>query len=207
MSSSKRSQQKSKALPIGIGLAVVAVALVVAFTTADDPTTTTRPAGEVSVSGIPLPELVNPAADSAMGLAAPVVTGTDLSGRPVTIGPGQNPKIVVFLAHWCSFCQAEVPRIQAYVEEGGTAGVDIIAVATSNSPDRPNYPAQAWLERENWSNPVLLDDDTGKVAQAYGLSAFPFMVVIDIDGNVVLRVSGELERTALETLFEVARTS
>ncbi len=196
-----------KAWPVWLGAAAVAAALVFAFTTAGGPTATTIAASEIAVEGLPLPQLVDPTADSAVGQPSPVVSGTGLDGEPITIGQGGRPSVVLFVAHWCSHCQAEVPRVQAYVDEGGTSGVDIATVATSNAPDRPNYPAADWLVRENWTSPVLLDDDSGSVAQAFGLSAFPFFVVLDASGEVVLRVSGELNRTALQTLFEIARTS
>ena len=46
--------------------------------------------------------------------------------------------------------------------------VDLYSVATGINAERPNYPPEAWLEREGWTLPVLVDTKN-EVAQAYGL--------------------------------------
>ena len=67
-----------------------------------------------------------------------------------------------------------MPLIQAWVDGGGLPdGVELISVATAIDPSLPNYPPEAWLAREGWTAPVI-NDVTGSVATAYGLSAFPF---------------------------------
>ena len=68
-------------------------------------------------------------------------------------------------------------------------------MATAIDPARPNYPPDAWLKREQWSAPVLVDGD-GSVADAYGLSAFPYWVAVDREGKVVMRATGELAARA-----------
>lgn len=190
---------------IGVLVVVGVSALLAIFTAPDEPVVET-PVHEITVTGQTLPPFTDPLQDTAMGTPAPTVAGTDLDGQPFLIQPGK-PQVVMFLAHWCPHCQAEVPRVEAYFREGGTAGVELLTVATSNRPDQPNYPAEAWLEREGWSNPVLMDDDEGTVAQAFGLTSFPFFVVIDPNGSVVLRVAGELDRPAIEQLFALALSS
>ena len=70
-------------------------------------------------------------------------------------------------------------------------GVDFVSVATGIDPSRPNYPPDVWLASEGWTLPVLVDP-TNSVAQAYGLSAYPFWVFLDGQGKVVLRATGEL---------------
>ena len=44
--------------------------------------------------------------------------------------------------------------------------------------------------------PALVDDEQSSAA-AYGLSAFPFLVAVNADGEVVARRSGELAPTQL----------
>ena len=65
-----------------------------------------------TISGDPLPQFENPNSDPAVGLAAPEVSGTDFTGRATAIKADGRPKVVIFLAHWCPHCQAEVPLIQ-----------------------------------------------------------------------------------------------
>jgi thiol-disulfide isomerase/thioredoxin len=126
-------------------------------------------------------------------------------GTPVEIAPDGTAKLVVFLAHWCPHCQAEVPRLVDWMAGGGVPeGVEVVAVATATSPSRDNYPPSAWLEREGWPSPVLVDSATYDAATAYGLPSFPYFVALDADGNVTARASGELTTAQLDALVRTA---
>ena len=151
------------------------------------------------ISGTPLSEFAGrDVADPAVGQAAPAVTGTDFDGTPVSIEADGRPKVILFLAHWCPHCQEEVPVVQAWVTAGGVPeGVDVISVATAIDPAAPNYPPDAWFAREGWTSPVIVDP-TNSVAQAYGLTAFPFWVFVGADGNVRARAIGEVSIADLE---------
>jgi thiol-disulfide isomerase/thioredoxin len=143
--------------------------------------------------------------DPAVGLPAPVLTGSTFDGDPITI-PGDGPAVVVFLAHWCPHCQREVPVMVDWLEENGEPeGVDLFGVATSVDPDQANYPPSEWLEREGWTVPTMVDAEDSGGAAAYGLTSFPYFVAIDADGNVAARASGELTTDQLEQLIDVAR--
>jgi len=152
------------------------------------------------ITGSPLAQFEGPDGDPAVGQPAPEVTGADFTGKPVTIAADGRPKVVLFLAHWCPHCQQEVPVIQAWVNAGGVpTGLDLVSVATGIDPSAPNYPPEAWLAREGWTVPVLVDP-TNSVATAYGLSAYPFWVFIGPDGNVRARTTGALAIADLEAL-------
>src|SRR5699024_5507678 len=113
--------------------------------------------------------------------AAPTVSGSAFDGSSVKIAADGRPKVVIFLAHWCPHCQAEVPVVQAWINAKGMPdGVDLVTVATGIDPKAPNYPPDAWLAREGWTVPVIVDS-TNTVAQAYGLSAYPFGTFIGSD--------------------------
>lgn len=162
----------------------------------------TRP---VVIEGDRLPAL-GEGDDPALGMRIPEVRGASFDGSPVSIAPGQRPKVLMFLAHWCPHCQAEVPVINGWLDESGPPeGVELISVSTSVNESRPNYPPSSWLEEEDWEVPVLADDADSSVAQAFGLSAFPFFVAVDADGKVVGRTSGELPIAELEALVSRAR--
>ena len=145
-----------------------------------------------TITGLGLVPFENPTDDPAVGRPAPTVVGASFDGRPVSIGGTGRPAIVVFLAHWCSHCQAEVPLVQAWLDSGGLPdGVDIVSVSTATDPNAPNYPPDAWLAREGWTPPVVVDP-TGSIADAYGLPAFPYFVFVDADGAVAGRLTGEV---------------
>lgn len=153
--------------------------------------------GPVEVVGDALPPLLGEP-DEAIGLAAPVVTGVDYNFTPVRIDAATNgPTMVVFLAHWCSHCNAELPRLIEMTEAGRFPdGLDIVAVSTAVDPSLPNFPPADWLIDAGWPHPVILDGvdferQTFIAADAFGLAGYPFVVLLDGDGNVASRWSGE----------------
>ena len=161
----------------------------------------------VVISGEDLPALnesglVAAGSDPGVGLPAPKVVGETFDGSEVTIDPGDGtPKMVVFLASWCGFCQAEVPVLQDWINNDGVPeGMEILSVSTIVDETRPNYPPSNWLAKEGWTPQVLLDDDAESVSAAYGLTGTPYFVMIDADGNVWQRASGEIPILDLERL-------
>lgn len=199
------------------GLAIVVVIGVVAVLLSrddsDDGGSDTAAASEVAASvqieGNSLDTFRPEDDDPAVGQPAPVATGEDFDGTAVTIGEGGRPQLAVFVAHWCPHCQAEVPRIVTLAQSGGIpSGVDLVGVATSTDEARPNFPPSEWLQEEAWPGAVLVDTASNEVANAYGLSSFPFFVVLDDQGRVVTRQSGELSEDQLRALVdEAARSS
>ena len=194
---------------IGV-IAVVLVALAVALiagggdgddTTGDagrEGTAGTFTAGGVpddtpaTATGDPLTPLGEGGTDPAAGQAMPVLSGTGMDGEPLTVPAAGRPTMIVFLAHWCPHCQAELPVVQQWIDDGGLPeGVDMVAVSTAVDARRPNYPPAAWLDDKGWTAPVLVDGD-GAASEAVGLTAFPFFVAVGADGTVVGRASGEL---------------
>jgi thiol-disulfide isomerase/thioredoxin len=173
--------------------AALAVALVAGGGNDDGGSDAAGVAPSVTVDGSDLPALSESGTDPAVGAAMPTLTGTDIHGDPITLAPDGQPTMYMFVAHWCPHCQREVPVVQDWVDEGGLPdGVRLVSVATANDDRRPNYPALDWLDREGWTAPTLLDDADSEAGTAGGVSAFPFWVLVDADGNVVARTSGEL---------------
>lgn len=63
-------------------------------------------------------------------------------------------------------------------------------MSTSATASRENWPPSTWLREEGWSVPVVVDDQSQTVANAYGLTFFPFTVFVDSEGVVLGRLSG-----------------
>lgn len=146
-------------------------------------------------------------ADAAIGRPMAALRGSTLAGAPLAIPTEDGKaKILIFLAHWCGHCQAEVPRVQAWIDAGSApSNVDLYAISTSADPQRPNYPPAAWLARERWSVPTIADDGSGTLARAAGLGAFPFFVFVHADGTVARRTAGELSIADLEAILGTLR--
>ena len=201
-------KSKNKLLIIlGVVAAVVVAGLVAVFTVAGSEPET----ADVTIEGDPVPVLAGNAPvgqDIAFGWDAPTVTGSDWKGNPVTIDPADGrPKVIVFLAHWCPHCQAEVPQIQAWLDQtGGSSEVDLYGVATSINRSRPNWPPSDWLERERWASPTIMDQNN-RASTAYGLSAFPYWVAVNSEGKVVYRVAAGIGVEGLLTLQQLATQS
>lgn len=184
----------------GAAAAIVALAAIVAtVSTADDPPSVpglsqTQP---VAVTGSPLPSFEKDAPDTAVGTVAPTLVGASFDGTPVVVKPGR-PTLVIFLAHWCPHCQREVPVLTQWQQEGGVPdGLDVIGVATGTDSSAPNYPPSQWLEDEHFPFPVMADSDTYAAASAFGLSLYPYFVLLDANGKLVQRASGELDPSTL----------
>jgi thiol-disulfide isomerase/thioredoxin len=161
----------------------------------------------VTIEGAALPAHDSSAAtDAAVGMTAPTLRGASFDGTPVTVTPGDGtPKMLVFLAHWCPHCQREVPVLTKWINDGrAPSGLEIVAVSTGVSSDAPNYPPSAWLAREGWPKSVLADNASSAAGKAYGLTAFPYLVVLDAEGNVVVRTSGELSADQLDQLMALS---
>jgi thiol-disulfide isomerase/thioredoxin len=194
---------------IGVAGAAVILLLVVAVVFGNSEVGTEY--GDPTVEGASLPLMPQNATvdSSATGLAYPKVDGQDFAGDTVTIDNADGrAKGIVFLAHWCVHCQAEVPRVQAWLDEtGGYEGVDLYSVATSMNSGRDNYPPSEWLDGEGWTVPVIRDDADNSVLLSYGAGGFPYWVFVNADGTVALRTSGELQIDQLQTILDSLQTS
>ena len=150
----------------------------------------TRP---VEVTGEALAPFEDPAADPAVGQASPVVNGQGFDGTAMTIGgAGDKPTLLVFLAHWCPHCNREVPEVIKLNDAGGIpADLDVIGISTAVASDRPNYPPSEWIVDKGWPFPTMADSENSEALTAFGGTGFPFLVIVDSDGTVLARQSGE----------------
>lgn len=182
-------------------LLVVAGVVAVALTSGPSTNLAEPAARPVTIDGDVLPPLTDPGNDAAVGQPLPDLSGIGVDGEPVTLGPGDGPMAIVVLAHWCSFCQEEVPQLVDYIEAGRLPeGIDVVALTTSIDPARPNYPPSAWLEREAWTVPTLIDDGSNRALQALGIGSFPGFVFVDADGRVAYRTTGALGADSFDAI-------
>lgn len=195
----KKPQKKFPLVPVLFSVVAVALIAVVVLTFEDGGGGSEI--GSPSITGVALPRLTDGAPDSAIGLPAPEVEGADFGGDTVTIRDDGRAKVIVFLAHWCPHCQREVPIVQDWLDATTLpANVDFYSVATSINRTRDNYPPSAWLDREGWTPPVLVDDATSAVSNAFGLNAFPFWVFTAADGTVLARTTGGISPADLDNI-------
>ncbi|MFV0309913.1 MAG: TlpA family protein disulfide reductase [Desertimonas sp.] len=185
-----------------VAVVVVVAAIVVIAVAASGDGTDLDQTQPVTVVGSPLPEMVDVPADPAIGASAPRINGAGFDGTPINVRPG-TPTLLVFVAHWCPHCQAEVPVLVQWAADGGVPdGVDVIGVASGTDRRRPNYPPSEWLEAAGFPFPVLADTEAGTAASAFGLMSFPYFVLLDGDGTVAARLNGEVDPATLTALVD-----
>lgn len=205
-------KNQTKFIAIGVAAAIAAIIAVVlvvggggsssSTTTIGDTSETSQPtnnsgvgAGEfqtVEATGEILSALEDPNNDPARGAVAPVLKGFAFDGTPLTIAPTGKPKMVVFLAHWCSHCNAEVPRLIEWKNSGTMpADMGVIGVSTGARNDAPNWPPSQWVVDKGWPWPVMADSEDQGAALAFGVSGYPGLLLLDGDGKVLARRSGE----------------
>tara|TARA_Y100000817_G_scaffold166018_1_gene129789 strand:+ start:186 stop:773 length:588 start_codon:yes stop_codon:yes gene_type:complete len=157
---------------------------------------------DVSIVGGQLPQYNRSSQDTAVGAFAPIPTGTNLNGESITVTTrvGLEEKkatVIVFLAHWCSHCQREVPMIKKWLDRNGSPeNINLFSVATHIDKNKPNFPPDDWLIREDWNVPVIFDNQNNSIAEHFGLPAFPYWVFLNDDGTINMRHSGSLSEEA-----------
>jgi methylamine dehydrogenase accessory protein MauD len=143
------------------------------------------PAGALAVQGGP-----------AVGEDAPVVEGTDWSGRPLRIGgvaPDRRSTLLVFVGSSCPVCESLLPVL------GSTASAEQSWLRVVLASDGPRSEHQAFvaahgLERFGY----VLSTELGL---RYRVGRLPWAVLLDEAG--VVRATGLVNtREHLESLFE-----
>jgi len=127
---------------------------------------------------------------------APTLSGMTLSGTNYKFNVGQVAVVNVW-ASWCSPCRAEAPTLAALAKK--YSDVAFIGILTRDNPAT----AEAFQRRFALPYPTLIDD-----ALLIGFkgslqaNAIPSTVVIDKNGRVAARISGEITVASLTDLIE-----
>ena len=189
-------------------------------TVADGPVSTLSPdlpsdfaggVGPVDVLGEALVQLPQEGDDPAVGRVAPSLVGISTEGDAIRIDTSDGTaKMLVFVAHWCPHCNDEIPRLNEMSDAGAFPDdLEIVAISTAAGPDRPNWPPDEWLrDTMAWEYPAMLDgldlvEGAYIAAAAYGVSGFPFVVLVNPDGTVAARWSGQREPEQISEYLEL----
>jgi len=194
-----RGGRRSSSSGLWIWLAVGAVVLVIlalAFTGGSG--TEPSPAGSVTVAREPGPQLQQ--GEPIPEWSAPALDGSGTLNWSDYVG---SPTVFAIWAPWCQHCQAELPRLDAAVE--AQPEVQLVTVTTALDQGGPS--PQEYMDSENLTFPVGVDDAAGTISAGVGVQAFPTTYYVDSNGNVVTVTEGEVDETQLATILEQLATT
>lgn len=163
---------------------------------------------EVPAQAIPagsLPPFESTQNDPAVvsGMTLGEVSGTEYYSASNISYPSSSEKARVWMvwAHWCPYCQQELPELSAFWEQSQSSfpNVELVSITTSRDDTRGN-PLEPYLDELQLPFPVLVDDDLTLAGQL-GTTAFPYWVVTDTEGTVLLRLSGAVPLEQVADIF------
>jgi cytochrome c biogenesis protein CcmG/thiol:disulfide interchange protein DsbE len=132
-----------------------------------------------------------------LGGAAPALSGRTLSGDVLSaVDYRGRPVIVNFWATWCMPCKRELPLLSAAHAEQGDDGAFFVGVDYMDDAGA----ARKYLADLGVGYPSIADAD-GELARRFGVPFLPTTVVIDADGRLRYRVTGEIDAATLDRLL------
>ena len=128
--------------------------------------------------------------NSDAGKPAPEFVKLTRDGKTFKLSDYKGKYVLLdFWGSWCGACRASHPHLKEINEKYGKQGLVIIGIAYERTQDKT-----AWIKaiKEDglpWTQ-ILNDQGQVNVVDLYGVKAFPTKVLIDREGNVVMRTEG-----------------
>jgi len=139
--------------------------------------------------------------ESAANIIIPDIEGISISGEPFKIQNDGRKKIILFLAHWCPHCQVEVEVFESWIKTRGVPeDFDIYGIATANNPSQEKYPPETWLKEGNWEFPTIIDTDSDNIAKIFGVTSFPYWVLVDSENKILTRLTGTFKEEDIDVI-------
>jgi cytochrome c biogenesis protein CcmG/thiol:disulfide interchange protein DsbE len=124
-----------------------------------------------------------------VGAVAPAYEIRTLRGEPVRLGAGQPVTLLNVWATWCTSCREEMALLDSLQRELGPHGLRVVGVSVDQGPTTR---VQQFVESNAVRFPIA-HDQPGDIQRLYQLVGVPTSFVIDRDGRVLWRHTGNVE--------------
>ncbi len=111
-------------------------------------------------------------------------------GAPYAAG---HPTVLIFFASWCGPCQAEMPKVSAYLRSHHEGPVQVIGVDTNDQ----RASALQFVHRVGATFPIVFDANTNVSNGIFQLQALPDTVFVNAKGVVTQIYIGAIPTTTL----------
>ena len=131
-----------------------------------------------------------------VGKTAPEFSLPALDGKMYALASllERGPLVVAFFKISCPVCQFTFPFLQRMHERLSKSAASIIGVSQDDARD-----TKVFCQDYGVKFPVLLDDSSYPVSNAYGLTTVPTVFLIEPDRKIKLECMG-FDKAALETI-------
>jgi thiol-disulfide isomerase/thioredoxin len=121
----------------------------------------------------------------------------DAQGKPQSFSQWRGKILVLnFWASWCAPCREEIPDFVILRAQYQPKGVEFVGLAIDNQANVTQF-----LQSQPVSYPILIGEGAANnLARQLGnpSGALPYTIVLDRDGNIMLKHLGRLPRATLE---------
>ena len=181
---------------------LTATSLVVLVAGCGGPATNGTKGGYVSASGNKVVQIA-----PADRKKAPVISGKDLEGKPISTADWAGKTIVINLwGSWCPPCRKESPALDAVARATKAKGVEFLGLAVREDAET----TLAFDRKHDISYPSISDTSGAQVlgfAKSLPSAAIPTTWIIDSKGRVAARILDVATEATLTGLIEDVQKS
>ena len=130
--------------------------------------------------------------------AAPVLQAVSLDGRQISLEALRGKVVLVnFWATWCPYCRHEMPDMEKFYRDYRGQGFEILALSQDDAPET----VRRFMAKEGYLFPAAMAQPE-QAAALGGVSRLPTSFIIDKQGRVRHKISGQVHYARLESLVK-----